>query len=352
MFTVGLLLAFLTHRIAYWRNKYAMYVFSWHYSDVIISAMVSQLTGISIVYSIVCSGADNIKHQSSASLTFVREIHRWPVNSPHKGPVKRKCFHLMMSSWYTIHRCWNWTAYQTIELAMDSTLIVARLKEPRDHNVGILENKSTLLTISRLWRYCGPSNYRFNFLLYWYAPWVFFEVVNVLSCSPFMFENTENKQLGWRIRHSQLASTLFHSLVPWWRPRRIRPQISRLSQLENSAMGTWPIYKNSIIPDWFEKWRDMNSDTGVNCVVPQNYDVCPLLMMHKTCLINYGHLADLQKNTSYIELILTKKTQKTTFYLIKYLLATFIFFLSFQSVLVSNWIWIWEGCTFHIITLL
>ena len=124
-------------------------------------------------------------------------------------------------------------------------------------NFGILENKSTLLTISRLWRYCGPSNYRFNILLYWYAPWVFFEVANVLSCSPFMFENTENKQLDWRIRHSHLASTLFHSLVPWWRPRRIRPQITRLSQLENSAMVTWPIYKNSIIPDWFEKWRDI-----------------------------------------------------------------------------------------------
>ena len=91
-------------------------------------------------------------------------------------------------------------------------LIVARLREPRDSNVGILENKSTLLTISRLWRYCGPSNYRFNFLLYWYAPWVFFEVVNVLSCSPLMFENTENKQLDWRIRHSHLASKLFHSL--------------------------------------------------------------------------------------------------------------------------------------------
>ena len=70
----------------------------------------------------------------------------------------------------------------------------------------------------------------------------FFEVVNVLSCSPFMFENTENKRLDWRIRHSHLVSTLFHSLVPWWRPRRIRPQITRLSQLENSAMGTWPIY--------------------------------------------------------------------------------------------------------------
>ena len=85
----------------------------------------------------------------------------------------------------------------------------------------------------------------------------FFEVANVLSCSPFMFEKNENKQMDWRIRHSHLASTLFHSLVLWWRPWRIRPQITRLSQLENSAMGTWPIYKNSIIPDWFEKWRDI-----------------------------------------------------------------------------------------------
>ena len=32
------------------------------------------------------------KHQSSASLAFVGGIHRWPVNSPHKGPVTRKMF--------------------------------------------------------------------------------------------------------------------------------------------------------------------------------------------------------------------------------------------------------------------
>ena len=31
---------------------------------------------------------------SSASLAFVRGIHRWPVNSPHKGPVTRKMFPL------------------------------------------------------------------------------------------------------------------------------------------------------------------------------------------------------------------------------------------------------------------
>ena len=33
-----------------------------------------------------------IKHQSSASLAFVRGIQRWPVNSPHKLPVTRKMF--------------------------------------------------------------------------------------------------------------------------------------------------------------------------------------------------------------------------------------------------------------------
>ena len=51
------------------------------------------------------------------------------------------------------------------------------------------------------------------------------------------------RPLDWRIRHSHLTSTLFHSLIPWWCPRRIRSQRTRLSQLENSAMGTWPIYK-------------------------------------------------------------------------------------------------------------
>ena len=38
------------------------------------------------------SDADQRKHQSSASLAFARGIHRWPVNSPHKGPVTRKMF--------------------------------------------------------------------------------------------------------------------------------------------------------------------------------------------------------------------------------------------------------------------
>ena len=63
-----------------------------HYIDVIMSAMASQHTSITIVYSTVYSGADQRKHQSSTSLAFVRGIHRWPVNSPQKGPVTQKMF--------------------------------------------------------------------------------------------------------------------------------------------------------------------------------------------------------------------------------------------------------------------
>ena len=59
---------------------------------VIMSAMASQITSLTILYSTVYSGADQRKHQSSASLAFVRGIHRWPVNSPHKWPVTRKSF--------------------------------------------------------------------------------------------------------------------------------------------------------------------------------------------------------------------------------------------------------------------
>ena len=63
-----------------------------HYIDVIMTTMASQITSLTVVYSIVYSCADKRKHQSSASLAFVRGIHRGPVNSPHKWPVTRKMF--------------------------------------------------------------------------------------------------------------------------------------------------------------------------------------------------------------------------------------------------------------------
>ena len=63
-----------------------------HYGDVIMGAITSQISSLTIVYSTVYSDADQRKHQSSASLVFVRRIHRSTVNSPHKWPVTRKMF--------------------------------------------------------------------------------------------------------------------------------------------------------------------------------------------------------------------------------------------------------------------
>ena len=51
----------------------------YHYSDVIMSAMASQITGVSIVYSTFCSGAGQRKHQSSALLAICAR------NSPVTG---------------------------------------------------------------------------------------------------------------------------------------------------------------------------------------------------------------------------------------------------------------------------
>ena len=74
-----------------WIN-HALITKLYRYNDVIISTMTSQITSPTIVYSTVYSDAHQRKDQSSTSLAFVQGLHRWPVNSPHEGPVTRKKF--------------------------------------------------------------------------------------------------------------------------------------------------------------------------------------------------------------------------------------------------------------------
>ena len=68
---------------------------------------VSKNNSLTIVYPTVYSGADQRKHQSSASLAFVWGIHRQPVNIPHKPPVTQKMFPFDD----VIMNKDNWTAY-------------------------------------------------------------------------------------------------------------------------------------------------------------------------------------------------------------------------------------------------
>ena len=84
-----------------------------HYNDIIMGAIASQITSLTIVYSIVYSDADQRKHQSSASLAFVWGIQREPVNSPHKWPLTRKMFPfedvIMVETWWCIYASLNQT---------------------------------------------------------------------------------------------------------------------------------------------------------------------------------------------------------------------------------------------------
>ena len=89
-----------------------------HYNDVIMSAMASQITSLTIVYSTVYLGVDQRKHQSSASRAFVRGIHRGPVNSPHKGPVTRKMFS------FDDVIMWNWDTYRIMYVLAWRTVYV------------------------------------------------------------------------------------------------------------------------------------------------------------------------------------------------------------------------------------
>ena len=116
-----------------------------HYSDVIMSALEFQITSVAIVWSTICSGADQRKHQSSASLAAVRGIHRWPVESPHKGPVTREMFSfddVIMQRWYMYALCLTPSRHQARACNHDDQVsdIMRRMKiyfcvqhEPGDH---------------------------------------------------------------------------------------------------------------------------------------------------------------------------------------------------------------------------
>ena len=103
-----------------------------HYCDVIMGTMASLIISLMSVYSTAHSGADPRKHQSSASLAFVRGIHRRSVNSPHKWPVTRKMFPFddvsMMSSYqikhlpYTLHCYRNSWPYRELACITSHTV--------------------------------------------------------------------------------------------------------------------------------------------------------------------------------------------------------------------------------------
>ena len=111
-----------------------------HYHEVIMGMMASQITSLPIVYSTVYLGADQTKYQRSASLALVRGIHRWPIYSPHKGPVTRKMLpfdDVIMSLWngHSSTGVWNRliSAWKNVDQTVDMTVIWGAMMIMRHH---------------------------------------------------------------------------------------------------------------------------------------------------------------------------------------------------------------------------
>ena len=123
-FTMAVLLAIRLNA----RLLLLVWLYVLNYDDVIMTMLASQITSLTVVCSIVYSGVNQRKHQSSASLAFVREIHRGPVNFPHKWPVTRKMFpfdDVIMNEYYmNIWECNVWLLISFIWLMTNADYII------------------------------------------------------------------------------------------------------------------------------------------------------------------------------------------------------------------------------------
>ena len=130
-----------------------------HYNDVIMGAMVSEITSLPIVYSTVYLGADQRKHQIPASLAFVRGIYRWPVDCPHKGPVTQEMLPfgdvIMMTDYCT------WTFVSTSEDSAWFKIISCGINGPY-HLSRCVHNVSTSIKYQSNWKY------EIQYIVYWW----------------------------------------------------------------------------------------------------------------------------------------------------------------------------------------
>ena len=81
-----------------------------------MGVMASQITSLTIVYSTIYSGSDQIKHQSSASLAFVREftgdrcIPHTKASDEENVPIWWRHHVVFLPMWFTQLLQWHWAS--------------------------------------------------------------------------------------------------------------------------------------------------------------------------------------------------------------------------------------------------
>ena len=124
-----------------------------------MGAIASQITSLTIIYSIVYSDGDQRKHQSSASLAFVRGIHRGPMNYPHKWPVTRN----IVSIWWRHHASFEGLSHKVTWLSIDSSVLHSLKSISRSMITSIYKCINAGIPFHRLFNYIGWKEILFFF---------------------------------------------------------------------------------------------------------------------------------------------------------------------------------------------
>ena len=115
-----------------------------------MGAVASQITSLTIVYSTVYSDADQRKHQSFASLAFVRGIHGGLKNSPQKWPVTRKMFPFDDVIMHLYIRCM--TRHTVQYHWYDTWMIIGSLQRRHNERDGVSNHRPHDCLLNRLFR--------------------------------------------------------------------------------------------------------------------------------------------------------------------------------------------------------
>ena len=113
--------------------------------------------------STVCSGIRQRQHQSSVLLAFVSGIHRWPADSPHKGPVTGEIF-----PWHGV----SWE--EKIPAVM-----FQRLYDTSHHICSSLSIHKYIFDLRNVWSYLTISRLQKHYRSFWimYVCWYFVAVL-------------------------------------------------------------------------------------------------------------------------------------------------------------------------------
>ena len=126
-----------------------------HYSDVIMCAMASQITSVSIVTQLFVQVQIKENIKAPRHWPLWRGINRWPVNSPHKGPVTRKMFPL--NDVIMIFLQWPlppavFVAYRVLVVAFYFTWLVISGPNTPGFFTFLTDWSFLLLNASQIWR--------------------------------------------------------------------------------------------------------------------------------------------------------------------------------------------------------